>query len=124
MFNKEIENSVYQSLLSKNSNAINEEALSQLSERLRMLWLQRTDRLNINESEKLICIHERFSYSKLPLPVPFEPKYGQDPISFGMSHSEAIVLIKNNIREWFTNKYRMENPTFWGKILMKVFSKD
>lgn len=123
LFDKKIEEAIYQKLLSK-TNQINEKELSYIIERLRMLWLQRTDRLNVNESKTLIWIHERFSYGKLPLPVPFEPKYNEKPISFEVGHSEASVLIEQNIREWFKNKYKMENPTFWDKILMKVFSKD
>ncbi len=108
LFDKKTEEIVYQKLLSK-TNQINEEELSYTLERLRMLWLQRTDRLNSNESETLIWIHERFSYGKLPLPVPFEPKYNEKPISFEMGYSEASILIEQNIREWFKNKYKMEN---------------
>tara|TARA_Y100000590_G_C14885613_1_gene700650 strand:- start:81 stop:473 length:393 start_codon:yes stop_codon:yes gene_type:complete len=123
LFDKKTEEIVYQKLLSK-SNQINEKELSYILERLRMLWLQRTDRLQHNESEILIWIHERFSYGKLPLPVPFKPKYNEEPLFGDFGHSKASILIEKNIREWFKNKYKMENPTFWDKILMKVFSKD
>lgn len=128
LFDKKTEEVVYQKLLSK-TNQINEENLSHILERLRMLWLQRTDRLQHNESKILIWIHERFSYGKLPLPIPFEPKYNEEPISFEkgnlkIEYSEASILIEQNIREWFKNKYKIENPTFWDKALMKIFSKD
>ena len=66
----------------------------------------------------MLVVHE------LPLPVPFVPQLGSDIITFSMDYKSAQSLIENKIRTWFTNKYRMENPSIWDKLLGLIFSKD
>ena len=121
--NKRNEIQLYQKLLLKN-NYINEKSLSTVLERLNMLWLQRTDRFNITESDFLIWIHNEFSNNKLQLPEKFKPKYGEEPISFKIEYSEVSSLIEKNIRKWFKNKCKLENPTFFNKLFLKLFFKD
>ena len=61
VFDQSIEEKIYKRLLQKDSKFINENELESILYSIKMLWLQRTDKLP-SDFNDLIWVHERFAF--------------------------------------------------------------
>ena len=116
--NENFEEKLLNSLLDK-SGRLDFDSANSLLYSVRMLWMQRVDKLYTPDIEYFLWIHERFAPDDLKLNYPISIKSGADLIKFRISHKELEGIIYRNIIAFIDSKKGKKLFPLFRKLLKK-----